>query len=187
MTELDWQVRIEAWLRADTLRWQALQAAASLGLADWALAAGFVRNLVWDQLHGYGQPTPLMDIDLIYFDAQCIGPERERRYEEQLTELCWMPWSVRNQARMHIRSQDRPYSGLADAMRHWVAEEDAVAVRLNADGSLGWIAPFGLDRLAELYVTLNVSRAKPDDFERRLAEKQWLQCWPRLCIREGVQ
>lgn len=181
----DLAMQFEHWLRADPLRWQALQAAASIGLADWALAAGFVRNLVWDRLHGYPQPTPLADIDLIYFDPARCDPQHERQLEYRLHQLCPLPWSVRNQARMHLRNHDRPYHGLADSMQHWVAEEDAVAVRLEADGSLGWIAPFGLARLAELYITLNMKRCKPDDFVCRLNEKQWLQHWPLLRIREA--
>lgn len=65
--ELTLKLAIEQWLANDEKRMQALRIAASYNLPDWWLAAGFVRNLVWDQLHGYAQPTPLNDLDLIYF------------------------------------------------------------------------------------------------------------------------
>ena len=61
------ELLIQQWLVNDSQRMQALHIAGSCNLPDWCLAAGFVRNLVWDQLHGYPQPTPLNDFDFIYF------------------------------------------------------------------------------------------------------------------------
>ncbi len=58
----------EALLRADHPRMDCLRAARELALPDWALGAGFVRNLIWDHLHHKAEPTPLNDIDLIYLD-----------------------------------------------------------------------------------------------------------------------
>ncbi len=46
------------WISQDRARMQALewaaQCAAIHSMPQWYLAAGFVRNLVWDRLHGYG-------------------------------------------------------------------------------------------------------------------------------------
>ena len=47
---------------------KALEALATLDLPDAWIAAGFLRNLVWDYLHGYKTMTPLNDLDVIYFD-----------------------------------------------------------------------------------------------------------------------
>ena len=49
------------------------------------LAAGFIRNLVWDQQHGYLRPTPLPDIDVIYLDAAQQSPAADHYYEALLT------------------------------------------------------------------------------------------------------
>src|SRR5688572_20445549 len=105
------------WIEADPLRMRALALAAELALSDWCIAAGFVRNLVWDKLHGFQQPTALGDIDLIYFDAADACAERDEVLEEGLrTRDPVLPWSVRNQARMHVRNDDAPYASTSDAM-----------------------------------------------------------------------
>ena len=78
---MNFETRIVSWLRHDAERLEALEQAAGLGLPDWCLAAGFVRNLVWDQLHGRTQSTPLNDIDLIYFDNTSASGERDRELE----------------------------------------------------------------------------------------------------------
>ena len=42
-----------------------LRTARSLHLPDWMIGAGFVRNKVWDYLHGYENiEVPTADIDL---------------------------------------------------------------------------------------------------------------------------
>ena len=55
---------IETMLRQDKPRMQQLQAVQTLQLPDCFVAAGFVRNMVWDALHDY-PPTPLNDVDVI--------------------------------------------------------------------------------------------------------------------------
>lgn len=54
---------IREWIADDPLRMRALQLAREQDLPDWCIAAGFVRNLGWDKLHGSETPTPLEDID----------------------------------------------------------------------------------------------------------------------------
>jgi hypothetical protein len=71
---------LKQWLANDEKRMQALNIAARCNLSDWWLAAGFVRNLVWDQLHGYSKPIPLNDLDLVYF---CIADCSEQRDRQQ--------------------------------------------------------------------------------------------------------
>ena len=66
-------------LRADPWRMAVLEAARELELPDWALGAGFLRNAVWDHLHGYGAPTPLADVELSFVDPADLSPEREAR------------------------------------------------------------------------------------------------------------
>lgn len=47
------QQQIIQWLQQDNERMTVLRTVRRLGLNDWCLGAGFVRNLVWDRLHGY--------------------------------------------------------------------------------------------------------------------------------------
>lgn len=173
---------IASWLSEDRVRMQALAHAATLELPDWCLAGGFVRNLVWDKLHAYAQATPLNDIDLIYFDPVDASRETDLRYETRLRESSPLPWSVKNQARMHVHNADPPYRSTADAMSHWVETETAIGVRLLADGRLEIVAPLGLLSLIAGRITLNAGRPKPDEFRRRIEEKRWLELWPSLKV-----
>lgn len=66
--------RIATWLGEDPVRCRLLLVLAGLQLPDAWLAAGFVRNLVWDRLHGYPEPTPLADLDVIHFGRSTADP-----------------------------------------------------------------------------------------------------------------
>lgn len=177
------ELLLRQWLLNDSARMLALRTAARYNLPDGCLAAGFVRNLVWDQLHGYLQPTPLNDVDFIYFCQADCSEQRDRTLEQQLLAQTGLPWSVKNQARMHLRNQDRPYHSTADAMSYWVEIETAVGARLADDGALQMIAPFGLQALFDLTITLNPKKHKVQDFQQRIVEKNWLQLWPKLTVK----
>jgi hypothetical protein len=178
------EIAIKNWLADDANCMQALTIAASCNLPDWWLAAGFVRNLVWDQLHGYSKPTPLNDLDLIYFCTEDISEQRDRQLEQQLIAQTALPWSVKNQARMHLRNNDRPYASAADAMSYWFEIETVVGASLSADGELQIIAPLGLQPLFDLTITLNPKKHKALDFQQRIVEKKWLELWPKLTVKE---
>ncbi|WP_447755934.1 nucleotidyltransferase family protein [Pseudomonas nicosulfuronedens] len=147
------------------------------------IAAGFVRNAVWDALHGYSEPTPLSDIDVLYFDTSCLDAEADFAWEQRLQEVCPdVPWSVRNQARMHLRNSDSPYRNCGGAMCRWPEVCTAVAVRLR-DESLELLAPLGIDDLWGLQVQPTEHfRAKPHIYRERIAAKNWLARWPKLRI-----
>jgi len=59
---MDSSVQIKKWISEDAMRMRALFIASSMGLSDWCLAAGFVRNLAWDKFHGYSRATALNNI-----------------------------------------------------------------------------------------------------------------------------
>src|SRR5918993_6105701 len=89
----------------DPVGMKQLRAARALALPDWCIAAGFVRNRVWDHLHGISPPREPPDIDVLYYDAADLSKEREVEHEKRLDALLPGPlWQVRNQARMHIRA-----------------------------------------------------------------------------------
>lgn len=181
--------QIIQWLQADPYRMQALHTARELKLKQWCLAAGFVRNLVWDQLHGYLSPTPLNDIDLVYFDKLDISEQSDLQREallfgKQTVQGVCLPWSVKNQARMHLRSGRPPYSSTEDAISHWVEIETAIGARLTEKGDIELVAPFGLDALFALTVTLNPKNGELTTFSKRVNGKGWLQHWPNLHVAD---
>lgn len=55
-----------------------------------------VRNIVWDNLHGYSLTTPIDDVDVIYYDELSSAKEHDLRIETELKEsLPNLVWSVK--------------------------------------------------------------------------------------------
>src|SRR5262245_34828741 len=86
----------------DPVGMEQLRSVRALGLPDWCIAAGFVRNRVWDHLHGIAPPRPTNDIDVLYYDASDLSKATEQAHEARLAARLPAPWQVRNQARMHL-------------------------------------------------------------------------------------
>jgi hypothetical protein len=160
---------------------EVLRTARSLALPDWWIGAGFVRALVWDHLHDYRTPTTLDDIDLLYFDQSNLNETFEKQQERRLAQLMsGIPWSVKNQARMHLRNGDAPYACTEDALQYWLETPTAVAVKLDDRDRLDLIAPYGVEDLLNLKIRPTPSgRQRPDEFIDRVQNKNWLNNWPR--------
>jgi hypothetical protein len=155
----------------------------ALKLPHWCISAGYIRNYVWDCLHGKEQPTPLNDVDVLYYDAADLSEEGEKRCEKQLIEACpQYRWSVKNQARMHQKSNLRPYKSVKDAMKHWPETATAVGVTLDKDGQLEIIAPHGLNDLFGLLVRQSCYFRDRSYFLSRIERKRWLEIWPKLIV-----
>lgn len=178
-------------IRTDIWRMQALATARDMHLPDWWISAGFVRSKVWDHLHGYAERTPLADVDLIYFDRQDIREETEKSIEEELRRrLPDVPWSVKNQARMHVVNGLDPYTSSVDAISRYSETATAVGVRFLDDGRLELAAPWGVDDLLHMFVrpTPDFDGRRPHlrlVYDRRIREKGWESIWPMVRIAEG--
>lgn len=173
--------KTEALLLADNYRMECLKAASTLSLPDWYLAAGFVRNAIWDHLHGYSSMTPLNDVDLVYFDPTDLSLASEHHYRAQLLELCPnINWEIRNQARMHLNHGHSPYQNTEHAIAHWVELPTCVGVRIESDGNLSFCAPFGLQHNWSLDVEINPHFPQPQVLLDRVNRKQWLTIWHNL-------
>lgn len=160
-----------------------LRAVEALNLPDCWTGAGFVRNVVWDALHDRPWSPSYSDIDVVYFDADDLSLDQDIRMETKLTaSIPDVPWSVRNQARMHRGNGDRPYVDTADALRHWPETCTAVAVRFIAS-QIELLAPFGISDLVALIVNPTPAFAhKIGAYRTRVAQKQWAKRWPDLRI-----
>ena len=175
---------VQALLAADSLRLEALSAVAGLSLPNAWIGAGFVRDAVWDHLHGFPVSPPVGDVDVIWFALDAPLEAADRDAEERLRSLLpRLTWSVKNQARMHSRNGDRPYTSVADAMMHWPETATAVAAR-RFGREIGISAPFGLDDLFALRLrpTAAFAEKKRAIFEERLRSKRWLDRYPMLTL-----
>ncbi|MYM60495.1 nitrate reductase [Vibrio sp. OCN044] len=169
-------------IKQDQVRLSALDSVYKLNLPQCYIAAGFVRNLVWDWLHSFESPTPLNDVDVIYYDQLESDPNAYLDYEAKLKE--WQPevnWQVRNQVYMHKRNGDRPYSSTLDAMSFWVEKETAVAIRKVGLDQYECISSFGFESLFDYCITYNPKRSQ-EAFESRVNSKGWLVRWPDLKV-----
>ncbi|WP_375753592.1 nucleotidyltransferase family protein [Vibrio sp. HN007] len=174
--------KIHELLLQDPFRLQALNTIAQLNLPQCFIAAGFVRNLVWDHLHSKTTPTPLNDIDVIYFDASEQQKDKYQEYETKLHSIApKYNWQVRNQAFMHTRNGDKPYNSTLDAIGYWPEKETALAVRKINQNQFECISAFGFESLFAMQVTHN-PRRKLEVFNLRVHSKDWLATWPNLTI-----
>lgn len=174
-------IREDEWMLA------VLHAASTLELPDWWICAGFVRSKVWDALHGYAERTPLGDIDVIYYDKKRSDEEMEKGYERRLNALMpGLPWSVKNQARMHEINDLPPYGSSVDAISRFPETATAIGVKLDTRGQLEFTAPHGLEDLLAIEVRPTPAFEQDErlmaTYRQRLASKQWTRKWPRVTV-----
>lgn len=181
-------------IESDEWMMDILRVAKSLNLPDWWVCAGFVRTKVWDTLHGYDFRTPLPDIDVIYFDKNDVSEEKEKHHEKRLLELCPVePWSVKNQARMHVINNMPPYANSTEAMSKFPETATAIGIKLDQDNQLQLAAPCGIQDLINLVVKPTPLYKKTAEhasiYENRLKQKKWQALWPNITIShvEGVK
>ncbi|EPB4340572.1 nucleotidyltransferase family protein [Enterobacter kobei] len=179
---MEYQTSLQKILSDDPVRMKILYAVRALELNDGWIGAGFVRDAVWDHLHGYG-PSPVSgDVDVVWFDCEHCSPDHDSYQEDRLRQqLPSLNWSVKNQARMHQRNGDHPYISTENALLYWPETATAVAVRLRGKG-IDIIAPYGLSDLFELRLqpTPTFEREKIASFKQRVITKRWMERYPRL-------
>ncbi len=166
----------------DPVGMEQLRAVRTLALPDWCIAAGFVRNRVWDHLHGIVPARLPVDIDVLYFDPSDTSTGREVEFEARLGSLLPLPWEVRNQARMHVvKKSFPPHRDTAHAMTFWLETVTPVGVRLEADDSLTIVAPLGIDDLLNLRCRPTAfGHARRSEYDERIAAKRWRELWPKV-------
>ena len=155
-----------------------------LGLPDAWIGAGFIRNSVWDVLHGREiDVSRLNDVDVLFFDRDDPRKEQEADIEHRLRALAPdVPWSVKNQARMHLRNGDAPYHDTRDAIAHWAETATAIAAR-SIEGAVEVMAPYGIQDLLKLIVRPTPAfKNKMDVYRERVAGKDWPIRWPGLTM-----
>lgn len=177
--------QLQTIIAADPTRLRILHLVQALQLPDCWVGAGFVRSAIWDHLHQRDHSPLPADIDVIWFDRELATPELDSRIEATLRSKDHsIGWSVKNQAHMHIRNNDPPYSCATHAMTYWPETATAVAVRLGEQGSIEIAAPLGLADLFNLVVcpTARFQVEKRQIYQDRLRAKNWLATWPSLQI-----
>ncbi|KJQ61412.1 nucleotidyltransferase family protein [Streptococcus cristatus] len=157
----------------------------SLELKDSWLAAGSVRNFIWNILAGKPGFDAETDVDVIFFD-QTVSYEETLQMEMELRKAFpAYSWELKNQVYMHIHSPNtQPYTSSKDAMSKYPECCTAIGLRLLEDDQLELFAPYGLADIRAFQV-----RPTPHflaDAERkklymeRIRKKNWQTKWPQL-------
>ncbi len=189
LTENLYEERLRDLVRGSVWFMEILRAVRDCDPPDWLVGGGVIRNLVWNRAHGYADATYVRDVDVVFFDAASLGPERERAFEQDLLARCPdVPWDAKNQAAVHLWYEEK-FGYAVPQLRS--SEEGvganpetatSVGVRLLADDKLYIAAPLGLDDLFELVLRRNPRRVTPGIFHKRLVEKGIREKWPRVRI-----
>lgn len=158
---------------------ESLKGVEKLKLTDAWICAGLIRTKVWDTLTNTA--TLIDDIDVIYFDASDTSWDAEKKIEKELESLLPnRPWSVKNQARMHLKNGFDPFTSSYDGVAHFPETATAVAARLY-EGKLEVMAPYGLKDLFEMNVKPTPYYQKDSDYYSiyadRVKSKKWEETW----------
>lgn len=149
------------------------------------LTGGTLRNLVWNILHGYNEHYGLEDCDIIFYNPLIKNRSYEKHIERILHEKCpHINWSVKNQARMHLRNGHKPYKNISDALIAFPETCSAIGIGEN------WniIAPYGLIDLFNFRVkpTTFCIQNEYHIFINRFQSKRWIEKWPNLKINQNI-
>jgi uncharacterized protein len=156
--------RFEEIVRDDRDLAHLLIAARELALPQWRVVAGCLYQTVWNVMANKPARTGIKDYDLIYFDDADLSWEAEhqvvRRVGARIVDLP-APVEVRNQARVHLWFKQRfgadypPLRSADESLTRYASFVHAVGVRLETDGRLDVIAPFGLGDLFGMLIRPN--------------------------------
>ena len=157
----------------------------SLELKDSWLAAGSIRNFIWNILSGKSGFDAETDVDVIFFDPT-VSYEKTLQLEMELRKAFpAYSWELKNQVYMHIHSPNtQPYTSSKDAMSKYPECCTAIGLRLLENDKLELFAPYGLADIRAFQV-----RPTPHflaDAERkklymeRIRKKNWQTKWPQL-------
>ena len=172
-----------------------------LELKDSWLAAGSVRNFIWNLLSDKPAFDRETDVDVIFFDPDVSYEETlaiENKLREDFPQYQWElknqvymhqhQWELKNQVYMHQHSpHTAPYRNSCDAMSKYPERCTAVGLRLHADTTLELFAPYGLEDILNFQVRPTPHFLENEDrmklYQKRLSKKNWREKWKNLTFK----
>ncbi|MNO63693.1 hypothetical protein D3C76_544030 [compost metagenome] len=187
MLKIEHEADIIQLVQDDPWMMDILENARSLQLPDWWVCAGFVRAKIWDTLHGFEERTPLPDVDVIYYDDSNLEEDVEKEWESKLRSLNpAIPWSVKNEARMHTVNQLPPYTSAVDAISKFPETATALGLSLDPFGKIILVAPHGISDVINVVLRPTPHFTENTNllpiYEQRIIKKKWQTTWKQLQI-----
>ena len=163
-----------------------------LGLQDSWLAAGSVRNFIWNLLSDKSPFDHETDVDVIFFDPAISYEDTlgiERKLKENFPQY---QWELKNQVYMHLHSpHTAPYTSSRDAMSKYPELCTAVGLRLNEDSTLELFTPYGLEDILTFQVSPTPHFLDDEDrmklYQERLSKKNWQEKWKNLTFSKNLR
>ena len=187
--EADRVRRLIEIIRTDPDLMQLLTVARQMGLPHWRLGGGCIYQRVWNALTRRPRRTGIKDYDLVYFDASDLSWEAEDAIGRQIAAALpdfQRAIEVRNHARVPLWFEQRfgfpcpPVSHPDEVFRQYPLTVQALGVRLERDGSLDILSPFGLSDLFSFRIRPN--RALPNKASYEEKAKRLIETWPELDV-----
>lgn len=170
-------------IRRNSVMMEDLRLVRSLQLPQAYVAAGYIRNYIWDLLHGYEGRGTHNDIDLVYYDPVHTDEACDLELEQQLIRATGNPkWSVKNQARMHTANGNDPYTSTWDALSYWPEVVTAIGAALTDADEIALCAPYGVEDLFSMTVRRCPLFTDEAYYQKRIRTKEWRKQWPLLTI-----
>ena len=164
----------------------------NLGLKDSWLAAGSVRNFIWNLLSDKSPFDRETDVDVIFFDPAISYEDTlgiERKLKENFPQY---QWELKNQVYMHLHSpHTAPYTSSRDAMSKYPERCTAVGLRLNENSTLELFAPYGLEDIMNFQVSPTPHFLENEErmklYQERLSKKKWQEKWKNLTFSKNLR
>lgn len=185
MTQQLTEEQVVAWLRTDQEIMEILRIIDSWHLPDCWLAAGCLRNFIWQKLSL--QKGPENDVDVVFFDTSISYEKSERLAKKLAAAHPEINWEIKNQAWMHRHNfeEEAPYTSSLDAISKYPETCTALACRLENE-QVVFKALWGLADVANFEVRPTPQFRKNTDYlavyKRRVAAKNWPAFWPAIKI-----
>ena len=163
-----------------------------LGLKDSWLAAGSVRNFIWNLLSDKSPFDSETDVDVIFFDPD-VSYEETVSLEKKLREdFPRYQWELKNQVYMHLHSPHTvPYTSSCDAMSKYPERCTAIGLRLHADATLELFAPYGIEDILNFQVSPTPHFLENEDrmkhYQERLSKKNWQENGKNLTFSKNLR
>lgn len=189
MTDDPLKARLVEIVRSDRDLMHVLTTVAGLGLGDWRVFSGAVYQTVWNALAGRPTGHGRKDYDVGYFDPDTSWDAEDvviRRVAAAFEAPFRDQVEVRNQARVHLWFRDRfgeefePLPDTDTALERFVAPAFAVGVRMEPQGAISVVAPFGLEDVFDRVIRPNPLRPRAQGWDRIVESARTR--WPEVTI-----